>query len=153
MAKDAICFTCANPVPEIWPWECKEAEARIVATGRSDFPNQVNNSIGFPAIFRGILDVEAKNITDKMCIVAAESLAKYAEERGINEEYIAPTMGEPEAFIREAVDIGMEAQKEGIASIKISRDELYKKAEFMINSAREMHDALVKAGCIAPAVT
>lgn len=153
MAKDAICFVCANPIPEIWPWEAKEAGARIVATGRSDFPNQVNNSTGFPAIFRGVLDVEAKTITDDMCIVAAKSLARYAEERGISEEYIAPTMGEPEAFIREAVDVGMEAQKEGIASIRISENELRKKVESMINSTREAHDALVKAGCIAPAVT
>ncbi len=153
MAKDAICFVCANPIPEIWPWEAKEAGARIVGTGRSDFPNQVNNSTGFPAIFRGVLDVEAKTITDDMCIVAAESLAKYAEERGISEEYIAPTMGEPEAFVREAVDVGMKAQELGIASRQISRDELRKKVEFMINSTRETHDALVKAGAIAPAVT
>ncbi|PIW40652.1 MAG: malate dehydrogenase, partial [Chloroflexi bacterium CG15_BIG_FIL_POST_REV_8_21_14_020_46_15] len=153
MTKNAICFVCANPIPEIWPWEAKEAGARIVATGRSDFPNQVNNSIGFPAIFRGVLDVEAKTITDKMCIVAAESLAKYAEERGISEEYIAPTMGETEAFVREAVDVGMEAQKEGIARVKISRDELRKKSETMILSAKEQADVLVKAGCIAPAVT
>ena len=153
MAKDAICFVAANPIPEIWPWEAKDAGAKIVGTGRSDFPNQVNNSIGFPAIFRGVLDVGARTITDNMCIVAAESLAKYTEEHGMNEEYITPTMGEPEAFIREAVDIGMEAQKEGIASITISRDELRKKVEFMINSAREQHDALVQAGCIAPAVT
>jgi len=153
MAKDAICFVCANPIPEIWPWEAKEAGAKIVATGRSDFPNQVNNSTGFPAIFRGVLDVEAKTITDDMCIVAAESLARYAEERGINDEYIAPTMGEPEAFIREAVDVGMKAQELGIASKQISRGELRKKVESMINSTREAHDALVKAGCIAPAVT
>jgi len=153
MAKDAICFVCANPIPEIWPWEAREAGARIVATGRSDFPNQVNNSIGFPAIFRGVLDMEAKTITDEMCIVAAESLAKYAEEQGINENYIAPTMGETEAFVREAVDIGMEAQKEGIARLKISRDALRKKSETMILSAKEQADTLVKAGCIAPAVT
>jgi len=153
MAKDAICFVCANPIPEIWPWEAREAGARIVATGRSDFPNQVNNSIGFPAIFRGILDMEAKTITDEMCIVAAESLAKYAEEQGINEDYIAPTMAQTEAFVREAVDVGMEAQKEGIARLKISRDALRKKSETMILSAKEQADTLVKAGCIAPAVT
>jgi malate dehydrogenase (oxaloacetate-decarboxylating) len=153
MAKDSICFTCANPIPEIWPWEAKEAGAKIVATGRSDFPNQVNNSVGFPAIFRGVLDVEAKTITDEMCVVAAESLANYAEEQGISEEYIAPTMGQSEAFIREAVEVGMEAQKEGLARVKISREELRKKSEAMINSSKATHDALVKAGCIAPAVT
>ena len=153
MAKDAICFVCANPIPEIWPWEAKDAGAKVVATGRSDFPNQVNNSMGFPAIFRGVLDVEAKTITDDMCIVAAESLAKYAKEHGISEEYIIPTMGEPEAYIREAVAVGMEAQKEGLARVKISPEELRKRSKSMIDGAREQHDALVRAGCIAPAVT
>jgi len=88
-----------------------------------------------------------------MCIVAAESLAKYAEEQGINEDYIAPTMAETEAFVREAVDVGMEAQKEGIARLRISRDALRKKSETMILSAKVQADTLVKAGCIAPAVT
>jgi malate dehydrogenase (oxaloacetate-decarboxylating) len=67
MRKDSIVFSCANPIPEIWPWEAKEAGARIVATGRSDFENQVNNSLGFPGIFRGTLDVMATTITDEMC--------------------------------------------------------------------------------------
>ena len=71
MAKDSIVFVCANPIPEIWPWDAKEAGARIVATGRSDFPNQVNNSLGFPGIFRGTLDVMATTITDEMCLAAA----------------------------------------------------------------------------------
>jgi malate dehydrogenase (oxaloacetate-decarboxylating) len=88
-----------------------------------------------------------------MCIVAAQSLAKYAEGRGMNEDNIVPTMGETAAFVQEAVDVGMEAQKEGIASAKISGEELRKKVESMINSAKATHDALVKAGCIARAVT
>src|SRR4030065_1601980 len=92
MAKDAICFICANPIPEIWPWEAKEAGAKIVATGRSDFPNQVNNSTGFPAIFRGTLDVKAKTITDEMCLAAAYELAKCAEDKGISEDNISSTM-------------------------------------------------------------
>lgn len=83
MADDAVVFACANPVPEIWPWEAKEAGARIVATGRSDFPNQINNSLGFPAIFRGALDVRAKTITDEMCIAAAQELARYAEDNAV----------------------------------------------------------------------
>jgi Malic enzyme len=153
MAKDAICFVCANPIPEIWPWECKEAGARVVGTGRSDFPNQVNNSIGFPAIFRGVLDVGASTITDEMCVVAATSLAKFAEERGIDEDNIVAKMNEEEAYIQEAVDIGMEAQKEGIATITISREELRKKVEPMIKGAKEQVNALVKAGLIPPAVT
>ena len=90
MANDAIIFACANPIPEIWPWDAEEAGARIVATGRSDFPNQVNNSLGFPGIFRGVLDVKAKTITDDMCIAAATELANYAEERGMSEKDILP---------------------------------------------------------------
>jgi len=153
MAKDAICFVCANPIPEIWPWECQEAGVRIIGTGRSDFPNQVNNSVGFPAIFRGVLDVQAKTITDEMCITAAESLAKSAEKRGINEDNIVPRMNERGAYIEEAVAVGMKAQELGIARLKISANELRSKAETTITSVQGQVDALVKAGFIAPAVT
>jgi malate dehydrogenase (oxaloacetate-decarboxylating) len=103
MATDAIVFACANPIPEIWPWEAQEAGARVVATGRSDFPNQVNNSMGFPAIFRGVLDVRAKTVTDDMCIAAATELANYAEERGMSEADLLPRMDEWDVFPREAV--------------------------------------------------
>lgn len=151
MAKDAIMFACANPIPEIWPWEAKEAGAKIVATGRSDFANQVNNSIGFPAIFRGALDVRAKTITDEMCIEAAHELANCAEDRGINEENIAPTMGEWETFIREAVAVGMKAQEQGVARVKMSREELTKQAEKMIGEARDMTAMLMKEGFIPKA--
>jgi malate dehydrogenase (oxaloacetate-decarboxylating) len=148
MAKDAIVFACANPVPEIWPWDAKEAGARIVATGRSDFPNQVNNSIGFPAIFRGTLDVKARTITDEMCLAAAHELAQCAEDRGINEENIAPTMGEWEVFIREAVAVGMKAQEQGIARIKISKEALTQQATTMIKNARESVQLMMKKGFI-----
>ena len=124
MNKDAILFPCANPIPEIWPWEAKEAGARIVATGRSDFPNQVNNSLGFPAIFRGVLDVQASAITDEMCIAAAYELASCAEEQGISDDYIIPTMEDWEVFVREAVAVGMKAIDQGIARQKLSREEL-----------------------------
>ena len=151
MSKDAIIFACANPIPEIWPWEAKEAGARIVATGRSDFPNQVNNSIGFPGIFRGTLDVRARTITDEMCIVAAYELAKCAEDRGINEDNIAPTMGEWEVFIREAVAVGLKAIEQGVAREKASREELTKRAEAIIKNARETTAILMKEGYIPPA--
>jgi len=151
MSKDAVVFACANPIPEIWPWEAKEAGARIVATGRSDFPNQVNNSIGFPGIFRGTLDVKARTITDEMCIAAAHELAKCAEDRGIDEDNIAPTMGEWEVFIREAVAVGLKAIEQGVAREKASREELTKRAETMIKSAREMTALLMKEGYIPPA--
>ena len=107
MADDPVIFATANPIPEIWPWEAKEHGCKVFATGRSDFPNQVNNSMGFPAIFRGVLDVRAKTITDEMCIAAARELAKCAEEKGISEDYIIPTMSEMDVFPREAVAVAM----------------------------------------------
>ena len=120
MADNAIVFACANPVPEIMPWEAKEAGARIVATGRSDFENQVNNSLGFPAVFRGALDVRATCITDEMCIAAADAIASYAEEKGISEDYIIPKMEEREMYVREAVAVGMKAIEQGVAAKKMS---------------------------------
>jgi malate dehydrogenase (oxaloacetate-decarboxylating) len=150
MAREAIVFACANPIPEIWPWEAKAAGARIVATGRSDFPNQVNNSLGFPAIFRGALDVRARTISDEMCIAAAYELAKTAEDRGINEDNIAPTMEEWEVFPREAVVVGMKAQEQGIARLQRSREELYAQATAIIKRAREMTRDLMAEGYIAP---
>jgi len=148
MADDSIVFTCANPIPEIWPWEAKEAGARIIATGRSDFPNQVNNSLGFPGIFRGTLDVRAKTITDEMCIAAAHELAKCAEEKGIHEKYIIPTMGEWEVFPREAVAVGMKAIKQGIARKKMSRQKLYETSSSIIKRSRELTKSMMKKGFI-----
>ena len=115
MAPDPIVFLCANPIPEMWPWDAKEAGAAVVATGRSDFPNQVNNSVGFPGIFRGTLDVRAKTITDEMCIAAAEELAKVAEDKGLSADYIMPTMDDWEVFPREAAAVAMKAIEQGIA--------------------------------------
>jgi len=151
MAKDAILFACANPIPEIWPWEAKEAGAKIVVTGRSDFPNQINNSIVFPSVFRGTLDVKARTITNEMCITAAYELAKCAEDRGISEEYIIPTMGEWEVYIRVAVAVGLKAIEQGVAREKASREELTKRAEKMIREAREITALLMKEGYIPPA--
>ena len=148
MADDAIVFAEANPVPEIWPWEAKEAGARIVATGRSDFPNQINNSLGFPAIFRGVLDVKSKTVTDDMCIAAGNALAEYAEEKGIHEDYIIPTMDEWEVFPKEAVAAALQSIKEGVARVKLSRDELWDRALNIIRNAREATELLMKAGII-----
>jgi len=148
MAKDAIVFAEANPIPEIWPWEAKEAGARIVATGRSDFPNQINNSLGFPGIFRGTLDVRAKTITDEMCIAAAYELAKVAEDKGIHEEYIIPNMDQWEVFPREAAAVGRKAIEQGVARKDIPADELYKMAEATIRKAREEVQFLMKEGFI-----
>ena len=137
MGKDAIVFVCANPIPEIWPWEAKEAGARIVATGRSDFANQVNNSLGFPGIFRGTLDVMATTITDEMCIEAARALAKVAEDRGIAEDHLIPTMDEWEVFPREAVAVGQKAIEQKVAKRPLDPEKAFEIAEKTIKRARD----------------
>ncbi len=148
MAKDAIFFACANPIPEIWPWEAKEVGVRVVATGRSDFPNQVNNSLGFPAVFRGALDVAATKITDEMCVAASQAIVSYAEKKGLSEEYIIPDMGETEMFIEEAVAVGMKAIEQGVAKKKMTKDELEKVVREKIEEARKKHKVLRDAGLI-----
>ena len=149
MAPNAIVFAEANPVPEIWPWEATEAGARIVATGRSDFPNQVNNSLGFPGIFRGALDVRAKTITDEMCLAAANELAQVAYDKGISEEYIIPNMDEWTVFPREAVAVGTKAIEQGVARKNIPAAERFKMAEEIIRQARSEVQLLMKEGYIA----
>jgi len=144
MADDAIVFAEANPIPEIWPWEAREAGARIVATGRSDFPNQVNNSLGFPGIFRGALDVRATKITDEMCIVAAEELAKVAEDHGLHEDYIIPNMDEWEVFPREAVAVGTKAIEQGVARLELPAEKRFLMAEETIKKAREEVQLLMR---------
>jgi malate dehydrogenase (oxaloacetate-decarboxylating) len=148
MAKDSIVFACANPIPEIWPWDAKEAGAKVVATGRSDFPNQINNSLGFPGIFRGTLDVQARAITDEMCIAAADELAKCARERGINENNISPNMDEWKVYPREAVAVALKAQELGLARIKLTRSQLYDQATTIIKRAREMTQKSMELGYI-----
>lgn len=146
MAKDGIMFACANPIPEIWPWEAKEAGAAIVATGRSDFPNQVNNSLGFPGIFRGALDVRARTITDGMCMAAAHALADMAVESGLDAENILPTMDDWEVFPREAVAVAMKAQEERVARRETTAEKEFKRAASIIRCARDMTQMLMEAG-------
>ena len=143
MAKDPIVFTLANPVPEIWPWEAKKAGARVVATGRSDFPNQVNNSLVFPAVFRGALSVRAKKITDKMLLAASKALAEYVEEKGLREDYILPSMSEYEVFIEEALAVARQAIMEGVARRKLDEAELFKEIRMHILRAREYMDLVL----------
>ncbi len=151
MNDDAVMIAAANPVPEIWPWEAKEAGVRVFGTGRSDFPNQVNNSLGFPGIFRGTLDVMAKTITDEMHIAAAYAIAEVAERKGLSEEYIVPTMDDWEVFPYEATAVAMKAIEQGIARRKPSRQEIYENAEERIRKSREQARHLMKEGFIPPA--
>ncbi len=150
MANDAIVFALANPTPEIWPWDAKEAGARIFASGRSDFPNQINNSLVFPGMFRGALDVRARYITDEMCLSAAFELARIAEENGIHEDYLVPKMDDCDVFIREAVAVGLKAMGQGVSEIKISWQELANKSRLIIDKARNKTFMLMKKGFIAP---
>ena len=151
MAKDAIVFACANPNPEIWPWEATEAGARIVATGRSDFPNQLNNSLVFPGLFRGALDVRARTITDEMAAAVARELAQFAEERGIRDDNILPRMDEWDVFPRVAVAAGLKAQEQGIAGLAKTRHELHRAAERVIWQVRESVRLLMGEGLIPAA--
>ncbi len=150
MAKRSIVFACANPVPEIWPWEAKEAGAEVVATGRSDFPNQVNNSLGFPGIFRGTLDVRAKTITDEMCFAAAEAMADHVGDK-LGPEHIMPTMDDWDVFPREAAAVGMKAQEQGLARINLTYDELYAHAMKVITRSRGMTRMMMDQGFIEAA--
>jgi malate dehydrogenase (oxaloacetate-decarboxylating) len=137
MADEAIVFACANPAPEIWPWEAKEAGAAIVATGRSDFPNQVNNSLGFPGIFRGALDVRASTITDEMCFAAAEALANQVGDQ-LGPDHILPTMDDWRVFAEEAAAVGRKAIEQGVARLTMSYNELLANATQVIKRSHEL---------------
>jgi malate dehydrogenase (oxaloacetate-decarboxylating) len=151
MAEGAVVFACANPVPEIWPWEAKEAGAAVVATGRSDFPNQVNNSLGFPGIFRGTLDVRARTISDGMATAAAHELADLAVEKGLDAEHILPTMDDWEVFPREAAAVAVKAVEEGLARRPMTYDEELANAEAIIGRSRELTRNMMAEGLIAVA--
>ncbi len=148
MADDPILFTLANPVPEIWPWEAKEAGARIVATGRSDFPNQINNSLGFPAVFRGVLTVRARKMTDEMFLAAAYAIARYAEKKGLSEEYIVPTMEETEMYVEEAIAVAEKAIEIGVARRKISRNELEQEIRELVMRPKKYMEIALNNGYI-----
>lgn len=148
MAKDPIVFACANPVPEIWPWEAKEAGAAVFATGRSDFPNQVNNSLGFPGVFRGVLDVRAGTITDEMCITAAVEIANCIKPNRITPERLLPTMDDWEIYPKVAAAVGAKAMELGIANRKVSKSKLYSEATAIIKRSRAITKTMMKTGLI-----
>jgi malate dehydrogenase (oxaloacetate-decarboxylating) len=150
MAKDAIVFACANPVPEIWPDQAAAAGARIVATGRSDFANQVNNSLVFPGLFRGILDVRARAITDSLAEAAAHALANFAQRRGLHADNILPRMEEWEVAAHVAAAVGARAVQDGLAQRPCDERALFEGAVRRIRAAREATHALMREGLIAP---
>ena len=117
MNNDAIILAMANPVPEIMPEEAKSAGARVVGTGRSDFSNQINNVLVFPGLFRGALDVRAKEINDEMKIAAAYAIADYIDEKDLNEEYIIPDVLDKKVAQAVAEAVKEAARKTGMARI------------------------------------
>jgi malate dehydrogenase (oxaloacetate-decarboxylating) len=148
MNKGPVTFLLSNPVPEMWPEEAKKAGAAVVATGRSDFPNQVNNSVLFPAVFRGALDVRAKTISDTMVIAASKELARFSREKGLSESNIIPNMMDWQVFPNVAATIGEQAQREGLARKKMSRSELTTKAREVMERSKKLLQFLMEKGII-----
>jgi len=148
MADKAIVFVCANPVPEIYPYAAKEAGAYVVATGRGDFPNQVNNSLCFPGLLKGALLVKAQKVTDKMAIAAAYAIAGIQEKKGLTPDHIVPTMDDVEVFPAVARDVAMQAIEDGVARINLSADEVYEAALKDIQESRGLTSHLMDEGFI-----
>ena len=117
MNKDAIIFACANPTPEIFPDDAKAGGARVIATGRSDFPNQINNVLAFPGIFRGAFDVRAKDINDEMKLAASKALADLITDEELSEDYIIPKAFDPRVGKAVAAAVAEAARKTGVARL------------------------------------
>lgn len=117
MNPDAVVFAMANPVPEIWPEEAIAGGARIVGTGRSDFPNQINNVLAFPGVFRGALDVRARCINEQMKLAAAHAIAAVAREQGLSAEYVIPDVFDRRVVERVATAVAESAKATGVARI------------------------------------
>ena len=117
MAEKPIIFACANPIPEIFPEDAKEAGAAVVSTGRSDVPNQINNVLCFPGIFRGALDVRAKDINDEMKVAAAYAIAELVSDQELNAEYILPAAFDERVKDAVAKAVAEAAKKSGVARL------------------------------------
>ena len=150
MAKNAIVFACANPVPEIYPHAAKEAGALVVATGRGDFPNQVNNSLGFPGILKGALLVRAKKITDAMAIAAARTIAAFAERQGLGPDHVMPLMTDEAVFSETAAAVARQAAADGVARRPMDPEQVRQKAAHDIAAAHQALDMLMTSGMIPP---
>jgi malate dehydrogenase (oxaloacetate-decarboxylating) len=127
MNKDSVIFAMANPNPEIMPEVAKEAGARVVGTGRSDFPNQVNNVLAFPGIFRGALDVRATHINEKMKVAAVEAIASLISESELTEDYVIPAPFDPRVAPAVAAAVAKAAMETGVARIKVDPEDVKEK--------------------------
>ena len=115
MNKDAILFACANPTPEIFPEDAKAGGARIISTGRSDYPNQINNVLAYPGIFRGAFDVRASDINEEMKLAAAEALAELVSDEERSDAYIMPAAFDPRVCPAVAKAVAEAAKRTGVA--------------------------------------
>ena len=151
MGDKPIVFVEANPVPEIYPHRAKRAGAYIVATGRGDYPNQVNNSLGFPGILKGALMVHARKVTDKMAIAAARAIARFAEEKGqhpLGPDYIMPTMDEVDVYPFVAAEVAAQAVKDGVSRRSLTWDEVHDRTKSDIAAARHITHCMMDKGII-----
>jgi len=135
MADDAIVFACANPDPEILPEKAEAAGARIIATGRSDYPNQINNVLGFPGIFRGALDVRASDINEDMKLAAAHAIASTISDDDLREDYIITDPLNPQVMPVEAEAVAKAAMKSGVARVKVADGEVAEHTRSLIEQA------------------
>ncbi len=149
MNKDAILFALSNPVPEIMPHEAKKAGVRIIATGRSDFPNQVNNSLIFPSVIRGVFDVRSRAIPDEVIIAAARELAAYTENDGtMSDKHILPTMMDWEIFPLLASAVGEKCVGMGIARLNMTRKQIHDRSKEIIEKSKKMMSSVQKMNLI-----
>jgi len=142
MADKAIVFACANPTPEIMPEKAKAAGAAVVATGRSDFPNQINNVLGFPGIFRGALDVMASDINEDMKIAAAHAIASLVTDKELNEDYIITNPLNPDVMPYEAAAVAEAAMESGVARRRVNPKDVADNTRKMVAEARRAFKAL-----------
>ncbi len=145
MAPDPIVFACANPVPEIWPWEAASAGAAVVATGRGDFPNQVNNALIFPGVFRGALDVQARTITQGMCWAAARALAELVRTE-FRADAILPPLTDLRVAPAVAAAVAGQAMAEGVARRTVSPEEISENASHLCNQSAKIMKMLLQEG-------
>ena len=143
MSTKPIVFACANPEPEIWPAEALEAGAAVVCTGRGDFPNQLNNSLCFPGLFRGVLDVRAAAITDEMAMAAADAISGFAAQQGLRPDRILPPMEDWAVHAHVAAAVGVAAEKQGVAQLRRDHTLLYDEALLAIRTAHDAMELLV----------
>ena len=148
MAEKPVVFACANPVPEIYPYEAERAGAYIVATGRGDFANQINNSVAFPAVLKGVLAVSATKITDSMAIAAARAIAGYAEGKGLLRTHIIPTMLDTDMVPLVASEVAAAAMSEGIARHPIDKETVKSLVMSDIQRTVAISESLMRSGLI-----